>query len=115
MTESREKKMDELLRELREESPGIEAAVLISSDAMPLASDVPEQMEEQLLSAMASSLIASSERVAGDLSRGDVEQVYVKGESGDLIVVKVNDEAVLACTVDHLAKMGLTMLEVDNR
>ncbi len=109
----REQQMMDMLKELRSEGDGVEAVVLISSDAMPLASDMPEGMEEELLSATASALIASGERVARELSRGTIDQVYLRGDSGDLVVVKVNEDALLACTVDHQAKMGMTLLEVN--
>jgi predicted regulator of Ras-like GTPase activity (Roadblock/LC7/MglB family) len=110
---SREEQMMEILRELRSDSTGVQAVVLISSDAMPLASDMPDGMPEELLSATASSLLASGEKVARELERGDIDQVYLRGDSGDLVVVKVNDNALLACTVDPNAKMGMTLLEVN--
>ncbi|MHB8895825.1 MAG: roadblock/LC7 domain-containing protein [Candidatus Geothermincolia bacterium] len=113
MAGSREKQMMGMLKELRAESDGVQAVVLVSSDAMPLASDMPDGMEEELLSATSSALIASGERVARELSRGKIDQVYLRGDSGDLVVVKVNDDALLACTVDHAAKMGMTLLEVN--
>jgi predicted regulator of Ras-like GTPase activity (Roadblock/LC7/MglB family) len=105
--------MMEPLRELRSEGTGVQAVVLISSDAMPLASDMPEGITEEVLSATASSLIASSEKVARELDRGIIDQVYMRGEDGDLVVVRVNDDALLACTVDPDAKMGMTLLEVN--
>ena len=113
MSGSREQQMVEMLKELRTDSDGVQAVVLVSSDAMPLASDMPNGMEEELLSATASALIASGERVARELSRGNIDQVYLRGDSGDLVVVKVNDDALLACTVDNTAKMGMTLLEVN--
>lgn len=113
MAGTREQQMVEILKELRTESDGVQAVVLISSDAMPLASDMPNGMEEELLSATASALIASGERVARELLMGAIDQVYLRGDEGDLVAVKVNDDALLACTVDHNAKMGMTLLEVN--
>lgn len=113
MAGSREQQMLETLKELRSDSNGVQAVVLISSDAMALASDMSDGMEEEVLSATASSLIAAGERVASELSRGNLDQVYLRGEEGDLVVVKVNDDALLACTVDSAAKMGMTLLEVN--
>ena len=113
MAGSREQQMLETLKELRSDSNGVQAVVLISSDAMALASDMPDGMEEEVMSATASSLIAAGERVASELSRGTLDQVYLRGEAGDLVVVKVNDDALLACTVDNAAKMGMTLLEVN--
>jgi len=105
--------MLDILGELRSDGNGVQAVVLISSDAMALASMMPDDMEEELMSATASSLIAAGERVAEELARGSLDQVYLRGGEGDLVVVKVNDDALLACTVDNAAKMGMTLLEVN--
>lgn len=112
MSGSREQVMAEILRELRGDGSGIEAAVLISSDAMPLASDLSDSIDEELLSATASTIVAAGEKVAGELARGDLDQLYLRGEAGDLVVVRVNDHAILACTVDKQAKLGMTLLAV---
>lgn len=112
MPGSREQLMLGILKELRAESSGVEAAVLISSDAMPLASDPTDSDQEEMISATASALLTLGERVARDLARGDVDQLYLRGEAGDLVVATVNEDAVLACMVDHQAKMGITLMEV---
>jgi len=113
VADSREEQIVEVLRELRADHPGVQTAVLISSDAMPLASDMAEVMDEEVISATVSALISASERVARELDTGDVEQVYLRGGSGDLVIAKVNENAVLACTVNHQAKMGMTLMEVN--
>ena len=112
MAGSREQMMVDVLSALRTESSSVEAAVLISSDAMPLASDLSDSFEEETLCATASALLGAGEKVASDLSRGSIGQLYLRGDEGDLVVVKVNDDAILACMVDHRAKMGMTLLEV---
>ncbi|MBK5092889.1 MAG: roadblock/LC7 domain-containing protein [Actinobacteria bacterium] len=113
MADSREEQIVEILRELRADCPGVQAAVLISSDAMPLASDMAEAVDEEVISATASALISASERVARELARGEVEQLFLRGGSGDLVLARVNENASLACVVNHQAKMGMTLLEVN--
>lgn len=112
MAGSREDLMVETLRDLRSGN-GVQAAVLISSDAMPLASEMPEDMPEELLSVCASSLLASGEKIAGELEKGKIDQVWLRCDRGDLVVVKVNEDALLACTVEPEARMGMTLLEVN--
>ena len=112
MPGSREQLMLEMLKELRADSSGVEAAVLISSDAMPLASDVSDSTPEEVICATASALISASEKAARNLARGNIGQIYLRGDDGDVVVVKVNDFAILACTVDRQAKMGITLMEV---
>jgi len=113
VADSREEQIVEILRELRADCPGVQAAVLISSDAMPLASDMAEAVDEEAISATASALISASERVARELARGEVEQLFLRGGSGDLVLARVNENASLACVVNHQAKMGMTLLEVN--
>jgi predicted regulator of Ras-like GTPase activity (Roadblock/LC7/MglB family) len=113
VADSREEQIVEILRELRADCPGVQAAVLISSDAMPLASDMAEAVDEEVISATASALISASERVARELARGEVEQLFLRGGSGDLVLARVNENAALACVVNHQAKMGMTLLEVN--
>jgi hypothetical protein len=112
MPGSREQILLDMLRQLRTDTSGVEAAAIISADAMPLASEMSDSLEEEVLSATASALMTTGERVANDLARGNLDQLYLRGEDGDLLVVKVNGDAILACVVDHQAKMGLTLLEV---
>jgi predicted regulator of Ras-like GTPase activity (Roadblock/LC7/MglB family) len=113
VADSREEQIVEILRELRADCPGVQATVLISSDAMPLASDMAEAVDEEVISATASALISASERVARELARGDVEQLFLRGGSGDLVLARVNENASLACVMNHQAKMGMTLLEVN--
>lgn len=40
------------------------------------------------------------------------EQLY-RRESGDFVLAGVNENAVLACVVNHQAKIGMTLLEVN--
>jgi predicted regulator of Ras-like GTPase activity (Roadblock/LC7/MglB family) len=40
------------------------------------------------------------------------EQLYLR-ESGDFVLAGVNENAVLACVVNHQAKIGMTLLEVN--
>ncbi|MDD5747609.1 MAG: roadblock/LC7 domain-containing protein [Actinomycetota bacterium] len=112
MASTREQQMKDYLEELKEAGTGILSAVLVSSDAMPIAS-VGGEVQEELMSAMAFSLLQAGERVAADLNCGNVEQLYLKGEGCDFVILRVNDNAVLACTVDHDARMGIILLEVN--
>jgi len=108
---SREERMQEVLRELRMDNPGVEGAVLISSDAMPLVGDTAEAAEE-VLSAMASAVLSTCERAADELARGPVQQVYLWGVAGDIAMVRVREDLLLACLVQRRARGGDTLQEV---
>lgn len=111
MASERIEKMNTILRELRSGMPEIEAAVLISSDAMALASDVSDDADEEMIGALSASVLSMGERAARDLKRGALEQVYVKGDQGYLLLVHCGPDALLSLLVKPEAKLGVVFME----
>jgi predicted regulator of Ras-like GTPase activity (Roadblock/LC7/MglB family) len=101
--------MLELLKGLRATNPEIESAVLVTSDALPLGSDIDGPLDEEDMSVFVSSLIAATERALDDLDRGNLRRIYVMGETGYIIVFQVNDDISLACTIAEGAPMELAL------
>jgi len=104
-------KMNSILRELRNGLLEVEAAVLISSDAMALASDLSDEADEEMISALSASVLGMGERAARDLKRGTLDQVYVKGDQGYLLVVHCGPDALLSLLVRPEAKLGIVFME----
>ena len=51
-------------------------------------------------------------RVSNELGRGGLDQVYIKGNDGYVILMSVGDEAVLTTLVREGAKLGLIFLDM---
>ncbi len=49
---------------------------------------------------------------ATELGRGSLEQVYIKGEKGYVILMSVGEEAVLTALAREQAKLGLIFLDM---
>lgn len=111
MVSDRLEKMNSVLRELRSNLPEIEAAVLISSDAMALASDMSDEADEEMIGALSASVLSMGERAARDLKRGCLEQVYIKGDRGYLLLVHCGPDALLSLLVRPEAKLGVVFME----
>ncbi len=111
MATDRIEKMNSILRELRNGLLEVEAAVLISSDAMALASDLSDEADEEMISALSASVLGMGERAARDLKRGTLDQVYVKGDQGYLLVVHCGPDALLSLLVRPEAKLGIVFME----
>lgn len=111
MASERIEKMNAILRELRSGMPEIEAAVLISSDAMALASDISDDADEEMIGALSASVLSMGERAARDLKRGALEQVYVKGDQGCLLLVHCGPDALLSLLLKPEAKLGVIFME----
>lgn len=109
---SRNDRMIERLRELQVSSPDVEAAAIISVDGLPIATSLPQNVEEDRVSAMSAAMLSLGERIAGELGRGMLDEVYVKGEKGYVILRAVGEEAVLTVLARQQAKLGLLFLDM---
>src|SRR5713101_1077868 len=111
MTKSRTELMVDRLRDLQR-TDGIEASAVVSVDGLIMASALPSGVEEDRVSAMSAAMLSLGERIAGELGRGSLDQVYVKGQHGYVILMSVGDEAVLTVLAREQAKLGLIFLDM---
>lgn len=112
MAKSRTDQLVERLRDLQISSPDVEAAAIVSVDGLSIASSLPSNVEEDRVSAMSAAMLSLGERIANELGRGGLEQVYVKGEHGYVILSAIGDEAVLTVLAREQAKLGLIFLDM---
>ena len=112
MTESRSEKMVKSLRAMQTSAPDIEASAVVSVDGLIMASALPVEVEEDRVSAMSAAMLSLGERIAGELGRGGLDQVYIKGDSGFIMLTAIGDEAVLTALARQKAKLGLIFLEM---
>ncbi len=112
MAKSRTQLMVERLRELQASSPDIEASAVVSIDGLPIASALPQNIEEDRVSAMSAAMLSLGERIAEELGRGRLEQVYIKGENGYVILMAIGEDAVLTVLAREQSKLGLLFLDM---
>lgn len=112
LTPLRSQPMVERLRALQASSPEVEASAVVSIDGLIIASALPDGVEEDRVSAMSAAMLSLGERIASEFSRGSIEQVFVKGERGYIVLMAVGEDAVLTILVREDAKLGLILLEM---
>jgi predicted regulator of Ras-like GTPase activity (Roadblock/LC7/MglB family) len=103
--------MVDRLRDLQR-TEGIEASAVVSVDGLTMASALPQGVEEDRVSAMSAAMLSLGERIATELGRGSLEQVYIKGAKGYVMLMAVGDEAVLTALAREEAKLGLIFLDM---
>jgi len=69
-------------------------------------------VEEDRVSAMSAAMLSLGERIASELGRGVLNQVYIKGSDGYVILMSVGEEAVLTVLARKEAKLGLIFLDM---
>lgn len=112
MAKSRSEQMVERLRAMQAAAPEIEASAVVSVDGLIMASSLPADVEEDRVSAMSAAMLSLGERISGELGRGGLEQVYIKGDNGFIVLTSVGQEAVLTALARQEAKLGLIFLEM---
>jgi hypothetical protein len=61
---------------------------------------------------MSAAMLSLGDRIASELGRGTLSQVYVKGDQGYVILMSVGEEAVLTVLAHQEAKLGLVFLDM---
>jgi uncharacterized protein len=112
VNKSRTQLMVDRLRELQASSPDIEASAIVSVDGLSIASALPQNVEEDRVSAMSAAMLSLGDRIAAELGRGTLNQVYIKGENGFVILTDIGEEAVLTALARKDAKLGLIFLDM---
>ncbi len=61
---------------------------------------------------MSAAMLSLGERIASELGRGILDQVYIRGDTGYVILMAVGEEAVLTVLARKDAKLGLIFLDM---
>lgn len=100
----------QILGQMIQSTPDIVGCALVSEDGLPIHSVIPEDIEEDSMSAMSATLYALGERVISDLTTGMLEQVYVKGDKGYVVISSVGPVGTLAVIAKASAKLGYVLM-----
>ncbi len=109
---NRTQEMVSRLKSLQASTPDIEASAVVSVDGLIMASALPNDVEEDRVSAMSAAMLSLGERIAIELGRGTLDQVFIRGEHGYVLLMAVGSEAVLTALARKEAKLGLVFLDM---
>ena len=114
MAQSTAEKLQNALRSFESSTPDIEATAVVSADGLVMASRLPADVEEDRVGAMSAALLSLGERTVGELNKGEIQQVIIKGSGGYTVLMNVgaSSEAVLGCITNEKVKLGLLFLEM---
>ena len=105
-------KLNQTLQEFVSSTSDIQGAALVTPDGLPLATTLPDRMDEERVAAMSASMLSLGERIGKELARGDVGRLFVEGEDGYGILTSCTEEALFLVLASHQAKQGVLMLEI---
>ncbi len=103
-------KYEKVLQELIKSS-GLEGAVLVSADGLPISAVLKPGIEEDRVAAMSAAILSLGEKVTEEL-QGTLEQITIKGEEGYIVLTGIGQDAVLTVLASNAAKLGLLLMEI---
>ena len=104
--------MVDRLQDMQGRTPDVEASAVVSVDGLTIAAALPSTVEEDRVSAMSAAMLSLGERIAGELGRGSLEEVYIHGDDGYVLLTSIGNGAVLTVLARKQAKLGLVFLEM---
>jgi uncharacterized protein len=107
---TRQRLLDELLRELGVAVPDISGAVIASGDGLPIAGTL-EGPDLARIAAMTASVIGLSTRATETAGVGCCTETVIRGVDGYLVVYGAGDGAALSVSAKAGANLGLLHLE----
>jgi len=109
---SRTDELNNALSDLQSSSADIEACAVVSEDGLIIASSLPQGFEESRIAAMSAVMLSMGTRTATELQRGNLLQIFVKGENGYIIIMNADPHSVLLAMTRKEAKLGLIFLDL---
>nr|MDO8082223.1 roadblock/LC7 domain-containing protein [Candidatus Freyarchaeota archaeon] len=109
---SKSENLEEILKDLEASVPEIQAAAIVSVEGLPIAAQLPSDVDETRVAAMTAAMLSLGERAAQELGKGELEQVFISGKEGYILVTSAGPNAVLTVSTTKNVKLGLIFLDM---
>ena len=106
-------KIKKVLIKLKNATSNVEGVVLVDMNGLPMISILSGDKDDTPISAMAVSILSTSQRTVKELKLGKLNKVVVQGENGYVIFIEAGKEAVLAILVTKMSKIDIIFADAD--
>lgn len=107
---SRVDRINKAIRDF-ETVPGVEGAALVSLDGLMISSALPES-EQERVAAISAAILSLGEKATTELDRGQLMEIYVKGDRGYTLLTSVGGSALLLVLAKPDAQLGLIFVDM---
>ena len=114
MPETKKDKLDTVLARFGEVGQ-IKAAGIVSKEGLLITALMPPEMNERIVAALCSTIMASAETASTQMGTGSVSDIHVKTDQGTILLQPAGEKAILIALADSGAQLGLIMMEIEAR
>lgn len=94
---------------LHKKSADVVVAFIIASDGLLVTSSLPTHLDRERTGTMAAAMLALGTRAAHEIGCGKLQQMLIKGDQGNLLVVQTGLEALLAAVIQPNAELDIVV------
>lgn len=113
MSEPSHEPIRAVLHDILKSSPYINAAAVIRLSGLIVVSAMPYYIQEERVSAMSAVMLLLGERLTGAMKNGQLNKVYVRGETGHTVITAIGEDAALSITASDEVPLGLLFIEME--
>ncbi|HUW66971.1 MAG TPA: roadblock/LC7 domain-containing protein [Candidatus Nanoarchaeia archaeon] len=114
MVETKKVKLDQILTKFMQVGQ-IKACGVVSTEGLLITSRMPPEMNERIVGALCSTIIASAETASSQMGTGDVSEVSVRTAEGTLLLKPAGEKALVIALAEVEAQIGLITVEIELR
>jgi predicted regulator of Ras-like GTPase activity (Roadblock/LC7/MglB family) len=104
--------MEEILKRLRNDTPGVSAVALVSNDGLIISSLLPDTIEAERVAAISAALLNQGESSSEDAMLGEMSQITIRGKEGFIVISRAGKETLLTVFTTTSAKLGLVLFDI---
>jgi predicted regulator of Ras-like GTPase activity (Roadblock/LC7/MglB family) len=105
MGEEIDQRLKDTLRSLRQASPRLVGAAVVTADGFIVASDLPDEQYEKKVTVMAMAMLTMGQEATDELGSSHVERVLVESRDNYIVMVNVGPSAVLAAVSSKVSEL----------
>jgi predicted regulator of Ras-like GTPase activity (Roadblock/LC7/MglB family) len=111
---TKKERLDAVLAEMMD-AGNVDGSVIASREGLLMASRVPPEVDDRIVSALFSSVTAAAETALVEMGHGAVDRVVLSAKDGQAIIVPAGHKAVLGALVRRGASnLGLILMEMES-
>jgi len=107
----RSERLAQTLRQIVSNSTDVRGVAIISLDGLVISANLPSDMDQTRVGAVAASILNLSGRSVMQLARGEFQQTLIQGTEGNVILTYAGKNATFVALTDKGVNLGMAFLE----
>ena len=105
--------IDDIITKMIERGREIKNYLIVRSDGTIVRSDIKNPSKKLKASTLGTAIFGVSNKVIGELDMGDLYQIIVSAEEGDIYITNIDEKGIIIVITEHGANSGIILLEME--